>query len=69
MTEERQDAVLNFGFEVMKYMGAPSIALWLEADGWAGGTILVAERVGPEHVKVRLKPFETMFIMHDQNPN
>ena len=69
MTETRQAEVLDFGWEVMKYMKAPTIALWLADDGWDGGVTMLAERVDGKNVAVSLKAWPNLYIQPDNNPN
>ena len=72
MTEARQAEVLDFGWEVMKYMSSPTIALWLADDGWDGGVTIQATRDPddpPKTVRVALKNWDTLVIHASQNPN
>lgn len=72
MTEARQTEVLDFGWEVMKYMRAETIGLWLADDGWQGGVTLMATRDPddpPKTVRVSLKNWDTLVIHSVLNPN
>jgi hypothetical protein len=65
MTKTRQVEVLDFGFSLMKHVGAPTLALWLAEDGWEGGSTIVARRFSPEdpEVEVTLKHWETLLFL------
>lgn len=71
MTEERKIEVLDFGWEVMKYQGAPTIALWLAEDDWEGVTISATRPKGVEapNVLVKLNVWDRLFILAEHNPN
>ena len=69
MTEERQAEILDFGWEVMKYMKAPNVALWLAEDGWRGGTTIEASLHDGTQAQLVLKNWEDLVLHHTVNPN
>lgn len=67
---ERQEEILDLGWELMKYAHSPSMFLWLAEDGWQGGHQLTAVPHGPGQVQVKIKPWETLVLIDGvPNPN
>lgn len=60
----RQTEILDFGWEIMKHQNAAHLYLWLAEDGWRGGHELMAWQHGPGQVAVKIKPWETLVLMH-----
>ena len=69
METERRTQVIDFGFEIMKHMNAPVIALWLAEDGWDGGVVLTTKRLDPHQVEVALFEWPQLTISSSLNPN
>jgi hypothetical protein len=58
----RQEKILDFGWEIMKYQNTAHIFLWLAADGWRGGNEITAWQHGPGQIAVKIKPWEVLGI-------
>ena len=72
MSDARQAEVLDLGWEIMKHMRAPGIALWLAEDGWDGGCTITATRHpddGPKEVRVSLKVWPELVMHPDTRTN
>lgn len=59
----RQSEILDLGWEVMKHQGVAHVFLWLAEDGWQGGHEILAWRHGPGVVAVKIKPWETLYLV------